>query len=62
MRSPENEPQQNDIEKLVTDEERRVLDDPGIPDEVKSEVSERLRSFRDADLEQLQAEDARKRL
>ncbi|MGZ5173136.1 MAG: hypothetical protein ACXWCW_03230 [Burkholderiales bacterium] len=49
---------QKEIEALVTDEERRVLMDSDVPEEVKTEIVERLDSFRESDLEQERAEDA----
>ncbi len=55
----ENEPAQEAIEALVTDEERDVLMNPDVPDDVKDEIRERLDSFHESDLEQERAEDAR---
>lgn len=57
MNTPDNDPAQQDIESLVTDEERRALLDPNVPDEVKTEIAERLARFGDRDLEQIRAED-----
>ncbi|MGZ5256057.1 MAG: hypothetical protein ACXWC0_00295 [Burkholderiales bacterium] len=58
MRPTDNEPVQKEIEALVTDEERRVVMDSDVPEEVKTEIVERLDSFRESDLEQERAEDA----
>ncbi len=58
MDKPENEPIQESIERLLTDEERETLRAPGVPDDVKNEIMERLERFREADLEHARAEDA----
>jgi len=58
MRPPENEPPQEEIEHLLTDEERRLLNDPSVPDDVKAEIMERLERFEESDLEEKQADDA----
>jgi len=52
MRAPDDEPVQQQIEALVTDEERRTLDDPNVPDDVKNEIRERLERFSASDLDQ----------
>ena len=59
MHPPHNEPIQEEIELLVTDEERSSLDDPNVPEEVKTEIMERLDRFKALDLEHAQAEDER---
>jgi len=59
MQPSEDEPLQQQIEALVTDEERQALQDSEVPDDVKSEIMERLRRFREADMDQIHAEDAR---
>jgi hypothetical protein len=46
MRPPENE-----RESLLDDEDRALLDNPNVPDDVKSEVSERLERWHDEELE-----------
>lgn len=51
MRPPDEEPVQQQIEALVTDEERRALDNPNVPEDVKNEIRERLERFRAADSE-----------
>lgn len=58
MRPSETEPAQRDIEALVTDEERRALAQPDVPEEVKSEISERLERFAEEDAAQYEREDA----
>lgn len=57
MRTPENEPEQKDLESFLTDEERRALEDPAVPEDVKSEIAERLERFREQDMERIQAQD-----
>lgn len=52
MRPLDNEPNSNEIETLLEDEERRILDNPIVPDEVKAEVTERLQHFEDELLEE----------
>jgi hypothetical protein len=59
MHAPENEPVQQDIERLVTDEERQALADPAVPDDVKAEIMDRLNRFRESDIDESRAEDAR---
>jgi hypothetical protein len=51
MRPPDNEPDPEELAKLRDDEDRRLLDRPDIPDDVKSEVSERLERLEDEELE-----------
>jgi hypothetical protein len=51
MRPPENEPDSEELENLLDDEDRRLLEKPDVPDEVKSEVSERLERWHDEELE-----------
>lgn len=51
MRPPENEPDREELENLLDDEERALLDNPNVPDEVKSEVTERLERLHDEDLD-----------
>jgi hypothetical protein len=58
MRPPDNDPTLPDIESVADDEEKRVLGNPSVPDEVKSEIAERLRRFRETDAERARAEDA----
>jgi hypothetical protein len=48
MRPPEKEPER---ESLQDDEDRALLDNPNVPDEVKSEISERLDRWHDEELE-----------
>ena len=53
---PDDEPVQQQIEALVTGEERRALDDPDVPDDVKNEIRERLERFSTSDLERQRQE------
>lgn len=62
MRPNEKEPQDPEIEALVTDEERRLLENPDVPDDVKTEIGERLDTFHEVDAEHEHAEDAHDRL
>jgi hypothetical protein len=55
----DNDPPKTDIEAFIDDEERSLLSDPKVPDEVKNEIRERLDMFRDLDAEHEHAEDAR---
>lgn len=57
MYSPENEPAVEEIEKVVTSEEQHALGNASMPDDVKSEISERLRRFSESDTERARAED-----
>lgn len=52
MQPPENDPSQNEIEAIDTDEERQALADPIVPDDVKAEIMERLERFKESDLDQ----------
>jgi hypothetical protein len=52
MRPPDNEPPEQDIEALVTDEERRLLDDPETPEDAKVEIAARLERFEEVDTEE----------
>lgn len=51
MRPTDMEPEQRELEALLEGEEQRLLDDPDVPEDVKAEVRERLRRFRDEELE-----------
>lgn len=55
---PKDEPVQEQIEHLVTDEERDTLARPGIPDDVRNEILHRLDAFRDSDLEEERGDEA----
>ena len=59
MQPPENEPTQEEIDALVTGENRQVLEIPSVPDDVKAEIQEQLERREEDDLDQEQAEDAR---
>jgi hypothetical protein len=52
MRPPDNEPDSQELEALLDDEDRQLLDNPTVPDDVKAEVTERLDRFSDEDLEE----------
>jgi hypothetical protein len=52
MRPPDNEPDSEEIETLLDDEDRRVLERPDVPEDVKSEITERLDRWREEDLEE----------
>jgi hypothetical protein len=45
------DPADEDLQALLTDEERRSLDDPDVPEEVKQELLERLERMHEAELE-----------
>lgn len=62
MRPNEKEPVETEIEALCTDEERRLLSDPDVPEDVKNEIRERLDTFEETDAEHEHAEDAHDRL
>jgi|GEM_PF-1823243 len=51
MTTPDNEPNAEELEKLRDDEDRRLLDRPDVPDDVKAEVNDRLERFEDEELE-----------
>ncbi|HVA33088.1 MAG TPA: hypothetical protein VNG31_03000 [Candidatus Baltobacteraceae bacterium] len=53
MRPTDPEPPPQELEALLTDEERRVLDGPDVPEDVKTEIFERLERRRTAELEGL---------
>jgi len=59
MQSSENEPTQEEIDALVTGEDRQVLEIPSVPDDVKAEIQEQLERREDDDLDQERAGDAR---
>lgn len=52
MRPPENEPDSEEMRTLLEDEERGLLDKPEVPDEVKSEVNERLERVHEKELDE----------
>jgi hypothetical protein len=56
--SHEGEPLPQELEKLLTDEERQVLDEPDTPDEVKAEIVERLERRREQELDALREDGA----
>ena len=57
---PENEPDQKTIEAFLTSEERALLAGEDVPDEVKAEILDRLKSFETADQANAGAEDTAK--
>lgn len=58
MRPTDEEPDQPEIEKLVISEERRLIEKPEVPEDVKTEILERIEGFEESDLEREQREDA----
>lgn len=58
MRPTDEEPDQPEIEKLLTGEERRLIEKPEVPEDVKAEILERLEGFDESDLERERREDA----
>lgn len=57
MYTPNHEPLPQELDRLLTDEERDVLARSGVPDEVRSEIFERLERRREIEREEEQAED-----
>jgi hypothetical protein len=51
MRPTGNEPPDEDLDALLSDEDRRTLERPDVPEEVKREIFERLERRRTAELE-----------
>lgn len=47
MRPPDNDPGSNELDDLRDEEDRRLLDNPSVPDDVKSEVAEQLERHHD---------------
>ena len=52
MRPPHDEPDSEELESLLDDEDRGLLDNPSVPDDVKAEVTERLDRWRDEEIEE----------
>ena len=52
MRPPENEPNPEELQELLNQEERGILERADVPDDVKSEVNERLERHDDEELEE----------
>lgn len=46
---PENEPLQDQLEKLEQSEDERTLEDADIPDDLKSELLRELEGFKEGD-------------
>lgn len=57
MFTPKHEPLSQELDRLLTDEERDTLSRSSVPDDVRAEIFERLERRRNADIEQAQAED-----
>jgi hypothetical protein len=51
MRPRDQEPVQNEFEKVIEDEERDIIKKPDVPDDVKSEIYERLERIEESDRE-----------
>ena len=51
MRPTDEEPAQEELETLLDDEDRTLLDEAEVPDEVKTEIATRLEVFREDDLD-----------
>ncbi len=47
MQPPDNDPGSDELEGLRDEEDRRLLDNPSVPDDVKSEVADRLERHHD---------------
>jgi hypothetical protein len=52
MRSPENEPESEKTRNVLDEEERKLLDRPDVPDDVKAEITERLERWHDEELDE----------
>lgn len=57
MFTPNHEPLPEEFERLLTEEERDALSRPGVPDEVRAEIFERLERRHEAEIDEEQAED-----
>lgn len=57
MFTPKGEPLPEEIDRLLTEEERDTLSRSGVPDEVRAEIFERLERRRDVESDQAEAED-----
>jgi hypothetical protein len=57
MFTPDNEPLPQDLERLLTDEERDTLSRAAVPDEVRAEIFERLERRKEVELDEEHAED-----
>ena len=51
MRPFGDQPRRDELEKLLTDEERTLMERADVPDEQKVEIADRLESFAETDLE-----------
>lgn len=57
MFTPKHEPLPQELDRLLTDEERDTLTRTTVPDDVRSEIFERLQRRNETELEEEQAED-----
>ncbi|HET9096771.1 MAG TPA: hypothetical protein VFN37_08920 [Candidatus Baltobacteraceae bacterium] len=57
MFTPKHEPLPQELERLLTDEERDALSRASVPDEVRAEIFERLERRSQTEREEEQAED-----
>jgi hypothetical protein len=52
MQPHDQEPEQQEVEKVLKEEERTIIQKPDVPDDVKSEIAERLDRLDEADRDQ----------
>jgi hypothetical protein len=52
MSSPERQPNSDETQNVLDDEERKLLDRPDVPDEVKAEIEERLERWHDEEVDE----------
>lgn len=57
MFTPKHEPLPQELDALLTDEERDALSRPSVPDDVRAEIFEQLERRRELEREERQAED-----
>lgn len=57
MFTPKHEPLPQEVDTLLTNEERDALARPGVPDDVRAEIFERLERRRETEIDEEQAED-----
>lgn len=57
MFTPRHEPPPEEIERLLTGEERDTLSRANVPDDVRAEIFERLERRREIEIDEAQAED-----
>jgi hypothetical protein len=56
---PRDQPPPDVLEELGVQEDLDVLDEPDVPDEVKSEIEERIDAWRDSELDRESLDDAK---